>query len=86
MTTPAPRLYFDLGSPHAYLTLERADAVLGPASDALAARLARQCPLGSGGRRLPDRVLGAGPAGEEDAGRLVAVRVVLRGRAGERPH
>jgi 2-hydroxychromene-2-carboxylate isomerase len=29
VTIPAPRLYFDLGSPYAYLTLERADTVLG---------------------------------------------------------
>jgi 2-hydroxychromene-2-carboxylate isomerase len=29
MTTPVPQLYFDLGSPYAYLALERAEAVLG---------------------------------------------------------
>ncbi len=29
MTTPVPQLYFDLGSPYAYLALERAESVLG---------------------------------------------------------
>ncbi len=29
MTPPAPQLYLDLGSPYAYLALERAEAVLG---------------------------------------------------------
>ena len=29
MSTPAPQLYFDLGSPYAYLALERAESVLG---------------------------------------------------------
>ena len=30
MTAATPELYFDLGSPYAYLALERAEAVLGP--------------------------------------------------------
>jgi 2-hydroxychromene-2-carboxylate isomerase len=29
VTTPVPQLYFDLGSPYAYLALERVEAVLG---------------------------------------------------------
>ena len=29
VTTPVPQLYFDLGSPYAYLALERAESVLG---------------------------------------------------------
>ena len=29
VTPPAPQLYFDLGSPYAYLAMERAEAVLG---------------------------------------------------------
>ncbi|MGH2893824.1 MAG: 2-hydroxychromene-2-carboxylate isomerase [Solirubrobacteraceae bacterium] len=33
MTSPVPQLYFDLGSPYAYLALERAESVLGRPAD-----------------------------------------------------